>query len=73
MQSLPNVEKSAFHKGEYVGYAIGKVWRIKKTNSSYGNWVAMPPPVDANRLIPFVYAFRLIDMSDKLANLKEGV
>jgi hypothetical protein len=24
------IEKSRFHKGEYVGYAAGTVWRITK-------------------------------------------
>lgn len=30
MQSFHNIEKSGFHKGEYVGYAGGTVWRITK-------------------------------------------
>ena len=38
MKSLPNVEKSAFRKGEYVGYAHG-VWRIIRSN---GCWIARP-------------------------------
>jgi hypothetical protein len=29
MQSLPNIERSAFRRGEYVGYANG-VWRISR-------------------------------------------
>jgi hypothetical protein len=33
-------EKSAFRRGEYVGYANGKVFKIKKSNSTYGNWFA---------------------------------
>lgn len=34
MQSLHNIEKSGFHAGEYVGYAQGKVWRIRR-NAGY--------------------------------------
>jgi hypothetical protein len=37
MKSLPNIEPSAFHKGEYVGYADG-VWKI--TRYGYG-WRAV--------------------------------
>jgi hypothetical protein len=29
--SMPhNIEKSAFRRGEYVGYGSGHVWRIRK-------------------------------------------
>lgn len=28
MKSFHNIEKSAFHRGEYVGYASGLVFRI---------------------------------------------
>lgn len=28
--SYPNIEKSGFRKGEYVGYALGTVWRIHR-------------------------------------------
>ena len=40
MKNFFNLEKSAFHKGEYVGYCEGKVYRITKTNSSFGTWAA---------------------------------
>jgi hypothetical protein len=40
MKNYTNIEKSAFRKGEYVGYANGKVFKIKKSNSTYGNWFA---------------------------------
>jgi hypothetical protein len=61
MRDLPNIEKSAFHKGQYVGYANGP-WIIRRTNSSYGNWVA----TTCNPSDPAIYAFRLSDMSAKL-------
>jgi len=31
-----NIEKSAFRKGQYVGYGFGQTWRIYKDSSS--NW-----------------------------------
>jgi len=68
MQGMPsciNIERSAFRKGEYVGYAHG-VWTITKTNSTYGNWIARDR--DGNR--PAIYAFRLAELSDKLSALK---
>jgi hypothetical protein len=40
MKNYHNIEKSGFHHGEYVGYANGKVYKIKKSTSSYGNWFA---------------------------------
>lgn len=70
MKDLYNIEKSAFRRGEYVGYAQNLVWHIKKSNSSYGTWEAFPAPnkgyhvaIAACRL----YGFRLAEMSAKLA------
>ena len=63
--TMHNIEKSAFRRGQYVGYGGGKVWHIRKTNSTYGNWIAWDRDNEANP----VYAFRLKDMSDKLAAL----
>ena len=39
-RSFSNIEKSGFHKGEYVGYGGGDVWRIRK--AQYG-WQAIAP------------------------------
>jgi len=64
MHAFDNIEKSGFHHGEYVGYAAGSVWRIKKTNSTYGNWIAI---CRDDPTIPHIYAFRLAVMSPKLA------
>ena len=61
MKDLPNIEKSAFRPGEYVGYAHG-VWRIMKSNSSDGNWVAIHRDIPNQRLA----TFRLADLSKKL-------
>lgn len=76
MARMPhNIEKSAFRPGTYVGYGGGKVWRISRTNSSYGNWVAVAQLNAAsgdNGRTPDVYAMRLADMGDKLAALSGG-
>lgn len=64
--NLPNIEKSAFRPGEYIGYSDG-VWRIQKTNSTYGNWVARH---QNNPLAETIWAHRLADLSVKLAAYK---
>ena len=49
MRSLPNIEKSAFHKGEYVGYSCGLVFRIRKGD---GGWVAHCWKTQTRRIAP---------------------
>jgi len=39
MRNYPNIEKSAFYRHEYVGYANGAVFRIRKHR--YGGWEAI--------------------------------
>jgi len=66
-----NIEKSAFRKGEYVGYADGCVFHITRTNSTYGNWfasVSHGDNVEKYRNVP-IFAHRLSDMSAKLSAL----
>ncbi len=63
MQNLHNIEKSGFRRGEYVGYANG-VYRIRKTNSTYGNWIAYEK--QGQPTAPTIYAFTLATMSRKL-------
>ena len=65
MKSFQNIDKSSFHHGEYVGYAMGEVWRIKKQYSIYGKWIALSREVKMNN----VYSNRLDEMSDKLSSL----
>ena len=62
MKSLPNIEPSAFRRGEYVGYCNG-VWIIRRTNSTYGNWIARKR--DDTTVAP-IYAMRLDQLSLKL-------
>lgn len=37
---LHNIEKSAFRAGEYVGYAAGAMWRIRRCAPNKGLWIA---------------------------------
>jgi len=62
MRNYPNIERSAFRKGEYVGYCEGKVYRIRKTNSSFGTWFAY----DRDNYNDQIFAFGLESMSIKL-------
>lgn len=64
-----NIEKSAFRRGEYVGYGQGTVWHIRKSNSSYGRWVAF----DRDGKLQAQYAFRLADLSPKLEAKPAGI
>lgn len=68
MKNLTNIEKSAFKKGEYVGYGHG-VWHITKSNSSYGTWAARHR--DDNRA-PILFAFSLKKLSTKLSAYAAG-
>jgi len=40
MKNLQHIEKSGFHRSQYVGYGGGKVWTIHPSTSSYGRWRA---------------------------------
>ena len=68
MKSFPNIEKSAFTKGGYVGYACGTVWHITKSTSSFGDWVAFPRelPQLGNFKLFHVHAFGLAKLSAAL-------
>ena len=72
MKSLPNIEKSGFHRGQYVGYGDGKVWRIVRWHKGDKLWRAAArkrgsPDWDGS---PFVYAATLVEMSSKLESIK---
>jgi len=62
MRNYPNIERSAFRKGEYVGYCEGRIYHISKTNSSYGTWFAH----DRDNYNDQIFAFGLESMSIKL-------
>ena len=65
MKNYTNIEKSAFKRGEYVGYSNGKVFRITKTNSSFGTWHA----ANRDNCNDQLFAFGLQSLSEKLASL----
>ena len=68
MRSLPNIDKSAFRRGEYVGYGAGRVWRIRKLN----RWHALANlPGSPHRDFSFVELVgdTLADISRQLAAL----
>jgi hypothetical protein len=65
MKNYPNIEKSAFRKGEYIGYSQGKVFHISKTNSSFGTWFAF----NRDNYNDQVFAFGLASMSEKLSQV----
>lgn len=62
MKNYYNIEKSGFRHGEYVGYSSGKVYRISKSTSSYGNWYAE----NQNDYNDQIFAFGLDNMSKAL-------
>jgi hypothetical protein len=68
---MHNIEKSKFHKGEYVGYADGCVFRITRCNTSYGNWCATVSHGDnhTKHLNRPLFAHRLLELSRKLEAL----
>jgi hypothetical protein len=62
MKNYCNIEKSAFRKGEYIGYCEGRIYHIRKTNSSFGTWFAH----DRDNYNDQIYAFGLESMSKQL-------
>lgn len=40
MPYLSNIERSAFRRGEHVGYGGGQVWRVRRHGC--GGWEAFP-------------------------------
>lgn len=72
MQALHNIEKSAFHKGQYVGYGAGLVWRIRR-NPGRPGWKAYALLGWQARALgascPSLSASRLQDMSAQLEAL----
>lgn len=66
MKSYLNIEKSAFRKGEYVGYSWeGKVFRIRKSDISPRVWFAFNRDNPSEQL----FAFGLDSMSEKLSRV----
>jgi hypothetical protein len=66
VRSFPNIDKSGFKVGEYVGYALGTVWRIRKEGKV---WSAAIKGPFRNVGCVFLRAKRLADISDMLSKL----
>jgi hypothetical protein len=66
MKSYPNIKKSTVIRGEYVGYTRDKVFHIRKSKASSGNWQAVNRDNPSEQL----FTYGLLAMSDKLANIK---
>jgi hypothetical protein len=62
-----NIEKSAFRKGEYIGYCEGRIYHISKTSSSFGTWFAY----NRDNYNDQIFAFGLASMSEKLEAKQE--
>ena len=63
-----NIEKSAFRKGEYIGYCEGRIYHISKSNSSFGTWFAY----NRDNYNDQIFAFGLAAMSEKLQAKEEA-
>ena len=68
MKNYPNIEKSAFRKGEYIGYCEGRIYHISKSNSSFGTWFAY----NRDNYNDQIFAFGLASMSEKLEAKQEA-
>ena len=67
MKNYHNIEKSAFRKGEYIGYCEGRIYHISKSNSSFGTWFAY----NRDNYNDQIFAFGLASMSEKLEAKQE--
>jgi len=67
MKNYHNIEKSAFRKGEYIGYCEGRIYHISKSNSSFGTWFAY----NRDNYNDQIFAFGLASMSEKLTAKQE--
>ena len=63
MKNYPNIEKSAWGQGAYIGYCKSSVYVITRSNSSYGTWHA----ANRDNWNDQLFAFGLTDLSAKLA------
>ena len=66
MKNYPNIKKSTVIRGEYVGYTSEKVFHIRKSKASSGNWEATNRDNPKEQL----FTYGLFAMSDKLSSLK---
>jgi len=67
MKNYPNIEKSAFRKGEYVGYCEGRIYHIKRSKNTFWTWAAYDCENSSDQIV----SFNLAEMSKKLT-AKQG-
>jgi hypothetical protein len=68
-----NIEPSGFHRGRYVGYGAGRVWRVMRHGKGERAWIAVPlqpGSPDRDQRKPDIYATTLRDISAKLEAAK---
>lgn len=68
MKDLPNIDKSAFRKGEYVGYGEG-VWRVHRYSTGAKRWRAVHRNITIP-VRPVLFGPTLASISDQLAMVK---
>lgn len=66
-RSFTNLEPSVFHKGWYIGYGAGRIWRVKPADAGPKKWCAFPIYSNRGTLI---YGMTLHDISNQLAAFK---
>jgi hypothetical protein len=66
--SLPNIDISAFRRGEYVGYSDGKMWRITKMNPNKSKYKWLAQTVGGQCF----YKATLGEISEKLSSLDDA-
>lgn len=68
MRALPNVERSGFHPGQYVGYARGAVYRVRK-GEALGWGASLRVQAPGWPVPSYLSARTLAALSDRLARL----
>ena len=68
-RKMINIEKSGFHRGEYVGYGAGTVWKIRR---SAQGWTAYPREYKGGG-VRDLHAASLAEMSSKLDKLDHPI
>ena len=61
MKTLLNIEKSGFHKGQYIGYSKHGVWRI---TGKTGKWCAILQRGQITTNLPFGPVLTRANLSD---------
>ena len=63
-----NIDKSAFRKGQYVGYALGNVWRVYRDRNGVWHATAQGRVVRGDTLRAVSEQLSALKIADTLAN-----